>query len=247
MLQVNVHKHFAGRQPFTLEAKFVAHTGRGPVVLFGASGSGKSLTLQCISGIVRPDSGYIRLGSRTLFDAEKNIFVPTRERRVGFMFQDYALFPHLTVLQNVAYGQTGLLPRRVTEEQKARIMPILEMLDSTPLAHRYPTQISGGQRQRTALALALSIEPDILLLDEPFSALDPLLRRRLRAELRELLERVGVPAVVITHDPEDVTTFGDTLVVYNHGRAWVKEGFDRTLLTGEALCQELVNATAVAV
>ena len=243
MLHVELHKRFSGDRRFCLDVCFSADSGKGPVVFFGASGSGKSLTLHCIAGLLRPDAGCVRLGRRTLYDSATNVFLPPRERRVGFMFQDYAIFPHLTVLQNVAYGLTGLFPGRVGRARREQVMPLLEMLDIGDLAERMPAQISGGQRQRVALARALSMQPDILLLDEPFSALDPLLRQRLRGELRELLDRLRLPTVVISHDPEDVTAFADTLVVYNKGRATMLPDFARTSLTGAALCRELIRLT----
>ena len=154
-----------------------------------------------------------------LYDSEQGICVPARRRRIGYMFQDYALFPHLSVLHNVAYAGTGLLPWRLNGEQRTWAMDLLERLGIAHLARLYPGNLSGGQKQRVALARALGTRPSLLLLDEPFSALDPLLRERLRGEIQEILAAFAIPAVIISHDPEDVDAFAGTLVTYHRGRA----------------------------
>ena len=138
-----------------------------------------------------------------LYDSEQGICVPARRRRIGYMFQDYALFPHLSVLHNVAYAGTGLLPWRLNGEQRTWAMDLLERLGIAHLARLYPGNLSGGQKQRVALARALGTRPSLLLLDEPFSALDPLLRERLRGEIQEILAAFTIPAVIISHDPHD--------------------------------------------
>ena len=189
------------------------------LVLFGASGSGKTLTLHCLAGLVRPDAGRIVVDGNVLYDSEQGICVLARRRRIGYMFQDYALFPHLSVLHNVAYAGTGLLPWRLNREQRAWAMDLLERLGIAHLARLYPGNLSGGQKQRVALARALGTRPSLLLLDEPFSALDPLLRERLRGEIQEILAAFAIPAVIISHDPEDVDAFAGTLVTYHRGRA----------------------------
>ena len=194
---------------------------QGPVVLFGASGSGKSLTLQCLAGLVRPDSGRICLQGDVLFDSSQNIWLPARDRRLGYMFQEYALFPHLSVLANVAYARSGRRVWRPDPDLREEALRTLERLGLAHLAERKPGEISGGQRQRVALARALFSRPRLLLLDEPFSALDPLLRERLRAELAERLREAGIPLLMITHDPLDVEVFASSLVVYAGGRAQV--------------------------
>jgi molybdate transport system ATP-binding protein len=179
--------------------------------VFGPSGSGKSITLQCIAGLVTPDAGRIEVGNRVLFDSNARIDVPPQARNVGFVFQDYALFPHLTVEKNVAFGLQR--DARAT----ARVAEFLSVFELSALARSFPRQLSGGQRQRVALARALIHEPQLLLLDEPLSALDPLLRERVRNELDQTQRRFRVPLLLITHDPADVETFAENLVIFEHG------------------------------
>lgn len=210
-----------GGSRFCLDVDYSLSPRQGPVVLFGASGSGKSLTLQCLAGLVRPDSGRICLQGDVLFDSSQNIWLPARDRRLGYMFQEYALFPHLSVLANVAYARSGRRVWRPDPDLREEALRTLERLGLAHLAERKPGEISGGQRQRVALARALFSRPRLLLLDEPFSALDPLLRERLRAELAERLREAGIPLLMITHDPLDVEVFASSLVVYAGGRAQV--------------------------
>jgi len=188
------------------------------VVLFGPSGAGKSLTLRTIAGLLKPDAGHIRLQGQVLFDAANGINESTQQRKVGYVFQDYALFPHLTVRQNVAFGlhKSWLNPRRSARYEQVEHW--LHALRIDHLAQMYPHQISGGQRQRTALARALSPGPQALLLDEPFAALDHDLRRHLRQELEAVLDASGIPLLLITHDPQDVDLFGQQVVYLAEGR-----------------------------
>ncbi|MEO7386029.1 MAG: ATP-binding cassette domain-containing protein [Gammaproteobacteria bacterium] len=202
----------AGRV-FTLDVSF--STAAPLAVVFGHSGSGKSVTMQAIAGLLRPDEGSILLNDRALFDSVRRINVPARERRVGYVFQDYALFPHLTVSQNVAFG----LPPR------GRSLPtLLESFALAELANSYPAQLSGGQRQRVALARALAPQPELLLLDEPFAALDPLLRERMRAELLRTVTAAHIPVVLITHDPADADFFPGQLFMFADGRVVESDG-----------------------
>lgn len=170
------------------------------LAIVGASGSGKSLTLQIVAGLMRADEGHIRFKQHTW--AEGKHHLSARCRRVGLMFQDYALFPHLTVVQNIAFGlqHNSFNPSRTPT-------PVVEYwLDKMQLKHvanHYPQQLSGGQRQRTALARTLIVEPTLLLLDEPFSALDPHLRQQMRQEVDVLLAEHQIPLILITHDPAD--------------------------------------------
>jgi molybdate transport system ATP-binding protein len=194
---------------FKLEASFSAEHDR--IVVFGPSGSGKSVTLQCIAGLLRPDAGYIQIGERVLFDSKAGIDVPPQSRNVGFVFQDYALFPHLNVERNVAFGLQD------ESDSAARIAQFLALFELTPLARSFPRNLSGGQRQRVALARALIRQPALLLLDEPLSALDQLLRERMRNELDQTQQRFRVPMLLITHDPADVETFAENLVIFDHG------------------------------
>ena len=200
---------------FTLHAQF--ETSARSTVIYGPSGAGKSLTLQALAGLMTPDSGRIQFEDVVLFDTPQRIDVPARERRFGYLFQDYALFPQLNVRQNVAFAlRRGWLnpPLHAGGDGVERWLRAFELSE---VAHQRPHELSGGQRQRTALARALVNEPRALLLDEPFSALDPDLRDRMRAELRDLLERIRIPVVMITHDPEDLRWFGDRVFRLNAG------------------------------
>lgn len=229
MLEVRLFLELAGGGSlFRLDVDYAVSLQRGPVVLFGASGSGKSLTLQCLAGLMRPASGCIRLQGDVLFDSSQGIFLPARDRRLGYMFQEYALFPHLSVLANVAYARSGRRVRRPAPELREEAVRMLEQLGIAHLAQCRPGEISGGQRQRAALARALFSRPRLLLLDEPFSALDPLLRERLRSELAERVREAGIPLLMITHDPLDVDAFAATLVVYAEGRAQVIRDYAAT-------------------
>jgi molybdate transport system permease protein len=207
-LAVDLRKRYAG---FELAAAFQA-SGR-TIGLLGASGSGKSMTLRCIAGLERPDEGRVLLGSRVLLDTANAIDVPPAERRIGIVFQDYALFPHLTVRQNIGFG----LYRRSAEERAkrvdewSRLMQVEELLDS------FPGELSGGQRQRVALARALAMEPEALLLDEPFSALDPHLRRQMEEQLRRTLAAYQGVTVFVTHDRDEAYRFCEDLVVLSEG------------------------------
>ena len=203
-------------QAFDLSAQFASDAAR--VVLFGPSGAGKTLTLQAIAGLVRPDAGRIVLGERVLFDSAAGIDVPARARRVGYLFQEHALFPHLSVARNIAFGLLPALPWRMPATTSAKVARVMNQLALHGLAERRPHELSGGQRQRVALARALVCEPDVLLLDEPFAALDPALRASVRSELEGIRQRFGVPMVLISHDLDDVRDLADTLVLFEPGR-----------------------------
>jgi len=198
------------RRSFTLRVSFRTHARR--TVIFGPSGAGKSLTLQAIAGLLRPDSGRIAFDGAPVFDGTQRIDVPARTRNFGYLFQDYALFPRLNVRQNIAFGlRSGLRnpSKQASGDEVERWLQAFELVD---VAAQRPAELSGGQRQRTALARALAHSPRALLLDEPFSALDPELRDRMRAELDELLQRVDIPVLMITHDREDLAWFGDEAI-----------------------------------
>jgi len=201
---------------FDLDVGFASDASR--LALFGPSGAGKTQTLKMLAGIVRPDSGRVAIAGRVLYDGAAGINLTPQQRRLAYMFQDYALFPHLTVRQNIAFARrSGWLnpPRGVVDEAVDRWIAAFHL---QTIAGHYPQQISGGQRQRTALARALVHEPTALLLDEPFAALDQRLRQNLRAELRELQTQVGLPMLLITHDDEDVKALADDVVHVHAGR-----------------------------
>jgi len=215
-LEVDICKTLrSGDRSFVLEASFSSQDDL--TVIFGASGSGKSLTIQAIAGLVRPDSGRIVVGGEPLFDNNQGIDLPTRERKIGYLFQDYALFPHLSVRENIAYPLKKTWYFTLLPGQHQEVEEIMAAFEITHLAESLPSELSGGQKQRVALARALIKKPSILLLDEPFSALDSMLRHRMRMELLEIRQKFAVPLVVITHDPADVEVFADTLVVFENG------------------------------
>jgi sulfate transport system ATP-binding protein len=178
--------------------------------LLGPSGSGKSTLLRVIAGLERPDAGSVEIDGR---DATS---LPPQRRGVGFVFQHYAAFKHMTVRENVAFGLK--VARRPKAEIKARVTELLELVQLPGLADRYPAQLSGGQRQRMALARSLAVQPSVLLLDEPFGALDARVRKELRAWLRHLHDEVHVTTVFVTHDQEEAMEVADRIVVMNHGR-----------------------------
>ncbi len=193
---------------FEVEADLRIPLDRAPVtVLFGPSGAGKTTLLRMIAGLERPDAGSIVFGEHTWFDAARAIHLPPQKRRAGFLFQDYALFPHLTVAENVAYAAS-----RETARQ------LLDTFGLAELASSRPRAISGGQQQRVALARALAAQPALLLLDEPLSALDSATRSRTRYELRRMLLTGGVPSIVVTHDRMEAVALADWMAVMVDGR-----------------------------
>ncbi len=203
---------------FTLEVRWTVRAGE-ILTLYGPSGAGKSTTLRAIAGLVRPVEGRIVIGDQTVFDSSHSLWLPPHRRRVGYLPQHYGLFPHLTVERNVAFG----LGRRGDEEASRRTWELLSMLQIEELADRYPADLSAGQQQRVALARALAPQPALLLLDEPFSALDQDLRRDLRRELKAVRDRTGVPIVLVSHDPADALALSDRVVALDGGRV-VAEG-----------------------
>jgi len=207
-LEVAIEKQVQG---FGLAVEFTADGP--PLGLLGPSGSGKTMTLRAIAGLDTPDRGRIVLHGRTLFDSERGVNVPARERRIGLLFQSYALFPHLTVAENVAFG----LQRYSEEERNRRVARQLAAAHIEGLAARYPATLSGGEQQRVALARALAIEPAALLLDEPFSALDTHLRGALERQLRETLETYGGATLFVSHNLEEVYRVCGNLVVLAAG------------------------------
>ena len=185
------------------------------LVLIGENGAGKSTVLNLISGILAPDQGEIDLGGRTLFSGEKRIDIPTESRNIGHLFQSYALFPHMTVAENVAFG---LRCRKLPEpEIKRAVAEQLETINLSELADVNVGRLSGGQRQRVALARALVLDPDLLLLDEPLAAVDMRSQAAMRRELRERIQKTGIPCIVVTHSLRDAVELGDRLGLMEDG------------------------------
>lgn len=206
-LSAHVFRKLSG---FTLGVNFSARAGL--IVLFGPSGAGKSLTLQAIAGLFSLDESRISLGDQIWHDSAKNLYVPAQQRKIGYVPQSYALFPHLSVAQNIAFGVTI---RR--DRCKQRVAELVHLMQLDGSEHLRPAQLSGGQQQRVALARALAISPRLLLLDEPFSALDAPIRETLRDELRAFHDRLHIPLVLVTHDALEARTLADTIVVIQKG------------------------------
>lgn len=183
------------------------------MAILGPSGCGKTMTLKCIAGLTQPDKGSIRLNQQVLFDSQTGINLPARERRIGFLFQNYALFPHLTVSENIAFGLQHLSKR----ERQSKVEQILPKTRLEGLGHRYPSELSGGQQQRVALARALAAEPEVLLLDEPFSALDTNVKQRLEAELLEIQEFYQGHVLFVTHNLAEAYRLSSKMAVFEAG------------------------------
>jgi molybdate transport system ATP-binding protein len=222
------------RQAFRLDVEFMAASG--VTILFGHSGSGKTTCLRAVAGIVTPDEGRISLDDRLYFDSASGVNLPIQQRRVGFVFQDYVLFPHLTAEQNIAYGirageNSGGLSKAAKRE---RARELLALLGIEYAARQYPRELSGGESQRVALARALASEPAIVLLDEPLSAVDAKTRARLLAEIRATQQRTGIPFLYVTHNVAEVVEIGDHVIVLDEGRV-ILQGSPRdvVLVQGE--------------
>ncbi|NPV92477.1 MAG: ATP-binding cassette domain-containing protein [Firmicutes bacterium] len=209
MLDVKLKKRLPG---FTLEVAF--KTNREILAILGPSGSGKTMTLRCIAGLISPDEGYVESNGRVLLDSGRGIGLPPQQRRVGFVFQNYALFPHLTVSENVAFGMDKRSKRQVDDS----VSNLLGKMRISELASRYPGQLSAGQQQRVALARALAPEPEVLLLDEPFSALDAQVKERLEQELLEVQQFYRGTMLYVTHDLAEAYRLCSKMAVYEAGR-----------------------------
>ena len=208
MLSVRAKKRLPD---FTLEVDFQVRDEI--LVLFGPSGAGKTMTLRLIAGLERPDAGEIRLEDRLLYSRERKVWVPPQGRRCGFVFQHLALFPHLDVTANVLYGA-----RAADGEARERLSRLLERFRIAHLAGRYPSELSGGEAQRVALARALMTDPDVLLLDEPFSSLDADTRRAVGDEVVAAHQTWRIPFVFVTHDREEAERLGDRMLFLREGR-----------------------------
>lgn len=201
---------------FNLETEWEVDPGE-VLVLFGPSGAGKSSTLRAIAGLLHPVAGHVEVGGRVIYDGQSQIWVPTHQRRLGYLTQQYHLFPHLTVAANIAFGLQG----RNSSAGKERVAKLSDLFQLDGLADRYPWELSGGQQQRVALARALAPGPAMLLLDEPFASLDAELRRTLRREIRAMLAQSPVPVMLVTHDREEALALGDSVQVIHEGRTLV--------------------------
>lgn len=205
-----------GARRFDLAARFASDVPFA--ALYGPSGAGKSLTFQAIAGLLHPYRGRVQLDGRTLFDSAKRIDVPAAARRIGYLFQNYALFPHLSVRDNIAFGLTSWRQRSLSREDSDRVDALLHGFDLVAMADSRPRNLSGGQQQRVALARALACRPQVLLLDEPFAALNPMLRSTVREDLARMRREWDIPVLMITHDIDDVLELADIAFVYEQGQ-----------------------------
>ncbi len=211
---------------FHLSLSFAAEVGK-TTVLLGESGSGKTTVLRLLAGLLSPQSGHIALDQVVYFDGESRVAVPPQERPFGYVFQDYVLFPHLNVFENVAFGlRAQYVPRRMLRQ---RVGEALERVHLEGLDQRRPAQLSGGQQQRVAIARALALRPKLLLLDEPLSALDVQTRREVRQELRSILADVNITTILVTHQYLEALVFGHQILVLDRGKV-VQQGEQRDLL-----------------
>jgi len=211
---------------FHLDINFSAGNGK-TTVLLGESGAGKSTVLRLLAGLLHPERGHISLEGNTYFDSERHIAIPPQERPIGYVFQDYVLFPHLTAFENVAFGlRAQHLPRKVVRQ---RVGEALEQVHLAGYDQRRPAQLSGGQQQRVAIARALALHPQLLLLDEPLAALDIQTRREVRQELRNLLSSAGITTVMVTHQYLEALLFGYHILVLEQGQV-IQQGSHRDLL-----------------
>lgn len=220
-IEVEIEKEFYGRKlrkkkgekpSFSMHCSF--DTDSEFAVLFGCSGSGKTTALRCIAGLENPDAGTIRINDTLYFDSKKKINLPPQKRKIGYMFQENALFPHMNVRQNIEFGLKGLS----SKEKNNQVNEMLGLVGIEELEFAYPDELSGGQKQKVALARALAPNPEVLLLDEPFSALDTVVRLKLRKELRTIQKKLGIPIIFITHDPVEAFTMADRMAVFDNGR-----------------------------
>lgn len=210
-VEIKIKKNFGS---FSLRVDYCGEDNR--IGILGASGCGKTLTLKCIAGIETPDEGRIRIGDRVFFDSEQKINLPARERKVGYLFQNYALFPHMTVEQNIGIG----IPKKDIQKQKT-VKQLIDKFKLQGLEKRYPAELSGGQQQRTALARILACRPEIILLDEPYSALDGFLREMMQQEMQNLLKDYKGNVMMVSHNRDEIYRFSTSLLVMDQGSSLI--------------------------
>ncbi len=214
-LELRIRKHFPSTSAVTgFDLDVILECGPGVTVLFGASGSGKTLTLECVAGLLRPDEGRILLENEILYDARSGVFLPPQKRGVGYVFQNYALFPHMTIEQNLSFG----IARMPGLERHRRVREMLDLFGLSALAGRHPHELSGGEKQRASIARALIAQPRLLLLDEPARGLDYPLRQDFYAVVRNVRENYRIPTLLVTHDATEGFLLGDQMAIFRAGR-----------------------------
>jgi molybdate transport system ATP-binding protein len=218
-LQAALKKTFKAKklQRFALDVEFSAPNG--VTVIFGPSGSGKTTLLQCLAGLLQPEAGSIKVGGETLFDSERGVHLPPQQRRVGYVFQELALFPHMTAAGNIAFGI------RSNPQKQALVQEMLDRFHIGHVASHRPDEISGGERQRVALARALVTQPRLLLLDEPFSALDDELKLAIIGDLKRWLAKNEIPVLLVTHDRSEAQMLGERVLLLRDGRVASEQTF----------------------
>lgn len=232
MLYVDIKKKLPG---FSLDVQL--EVGHGRIGLLGASGSGKSMTLKAIAGIEKPDEGLIVLEDKVLFDSKKKINLPARERKVGYLFQNYALFPHMTVAQNIVAGM-GKVSREVAHKTVEEMVSTLSLAG---LENRYPRELSGGQQQRVAIGRMLAADPNILMFDEPFSALDYHLRDQMQDQLLRLLEKQDKTSLLVSHDIDEAYRLCHQIAVVNKGKIDIFDTKERIFESPQKLSAALIT------
>lgn len=213
-VEIQIKKDFGS---FVLEVNFSSSDNR--IGILGASGCGKTMTLKCIAGIEKPDEGRIIIGDRVFFDSEKKMNLPARDRKIGYLFQNYALFPHMTVETNIGIGI-----REKGRKKEEKVKRLIEKFQLGGLEKRYPSQLSGGQQQRTALARILACEPNMILLDEPFSALDGFLRENMQQEMLRILKGYEGNVLMVSHSRDEIYRFSNRLVIMDQGKCLLEGG-----------------------
>ncbi len=227
MIELELEKLLQGKGG-GLDAQFSIQFKPGEfITVFGPSGAGKTTLIRMIAGLVKPDRGRIVVNGKVWYDSKRGIDLPAQKRRVGYMFQDYALFPNMTVQQNLTYPF-----RKPTVDDRKRVSELMEVMGIEELAHRKPSNLSGGQKQRVALARTLAGRPDILLLDEPLSALDPSMRHRLQSEILELQKRYNVTTLMVSHEVAEVYRMSNIVYILDRGRI-VTRGTPEEIFTGQ--------------